>query len=118
MTGSEQRYVCSLQLLEGCQGIRRQGASFPGALFFRKSSEWCCQLGKIADVASEEIAEAQKLSDLVYIGGRRSVFDSLEFVSARQDALFCQPEAKVRNFFAAKETLLQVYFNAVLDQSL
>jgi hypothetical protein len=34
-------------------------------------------------MASEEVALAQKLSDLVYIGRRWSVFDSLEFVSAR-----------------------------------
>jgi hypothetical protein len=70
------------------------------------------------NVASEEIAEAQELSDLVYIGRRWSVFDRLEFVGAGQDTLFCQPEAKVRNFFAAKETLLQVYLDAMLDQLL
>ena len=54
----------------------------------------------------------------MYIGGGWSVFDGLEFVSARQDTLFCQPEAKVRNFFTAKEALLQIYFDAMLDQSL
>jgi hypothetical protein len=32
--------------------------------------------------------------------------------------LFCQPEAKVRNFLTDKETLLQIYFDAMLDQSL
>jgi hypothetical protein len=57
-------------------------------------------------VASKEVAKAQELSNLMYIGGGWSVFDGLEFVSARQDTLFCQPEAKVRNFFTAKEALL------------
>ncbi len=32
--------------------------------------------------------------------------------------MFCQPEAKVRDFLSAKEALLQVYFDAMLDQSL
>jgi hypothetical protein len=32
-------------------------------------------------MASEEVAKAQELSDLMYIGGRQSVYDGLEFVS-------------------------------------
>jgi hypothetical protein len=32
--------------------------------------------------------------------------------------LLCQPEAKVRDFFTAEEALLQIYFDAMLDQSL
>ena len=54
----------------------------------------------------------------MYIGGGWSVFDGLEFVSARQDTLFCQPEAKVRNFFTAKEAFLKVDLNVVLHQPL
>jgi len=70
-----------LQLLEGCQGIRREGTSFLWALFFCKSSEWGCQLSEIVDMAAEEVAKAEELSDLMYIGGRQSVYDGLEFVS-------------------------------------
>jgi hypothetical protein len=33
-------------------------------------------------MASKEVAKAQELSDLMYIGRRCCVFDSLEFVGA------------------------------------
>jgi hypothetical protein len=95
--------------LEGCQGIRRQGASFPRTFFLSESGERRCQLCKVADVTSEEVAQALELSNLVYIGGWWSVLDRFEFVGARQNTLFCQPEAKVRDFFIAKEALLQFF---------
>jgi hypothetical protein len=56
-------------------------------------------------MAPEEVAQAQKLTDLVYIGRWRRVFDCLQFVSAWQDTLFCESEAKVGNFFAAEENI-------------
>ncbi len=69
-------------------------------------------------MAPEEIAQTQKLTDLVYIGGWRCVFDCLQFVSAWQYTLFCESEAKVGNFFTAKEAFLQINLDVVLDQTL
>ncbi len=66
-------------------------------------------------MASEEIAEPQELSYLVYIGGGWSVLDRLQFVRAGQNTLFSETEAKVGNFFTAKEAFLQINFDVVLD---
>ncbi len=73
---------------------------------------------KVPHVTSEEITQAQKLSYLVYIGGGWSVLDRLQFVHAGQNTLFGQAESKVGHFFTAKEALLQVYLDVVLDQTL
>ncbi len=54
----------------------------------------------------------------MYVGGQWCVFDCLQFVSAWQDTLFCESEAKAGNFFAAEEAFLLVDFDAVLDQAL
>jgi hypothetical protein len=44
-----------LQFSERCQGIRRQGASFPRTLFLGESCEGSCQLSEVSDVASKEV---------------------------------------------------------------
>jgi hypothetical protein len=54
----------------------------------------------------EEIAQAQKLAYLMYIGRGWRVFDCFEFVCARLDTLFSESKAKVGNFFTAKEAFL------------
>ncbi len=69
-------------------------------------------------MAPEEVTQAQKLTDFVYVGWWWRVLDCPQFVSAWQDTLFCESETKVRDFFTAKEAFLQVDFNAVLDQAL
>ncbi len=69
-------------------------------------------------MAPEEVTQAQKLTDFMQVGWWWRVLDRLQFVSAWQDTLFCESEAKVRNFFTPKEAFLQVDFDAMLDQAL
>ncbi len=49
------------------------------------------------------------------VGGGWGVFDCLKFVSTWFNALLRKTETQVRNFFASKDTLLEVDLNVMLD---
>ena len=67
-------------------------------------------------MSPEEIAQTQELSDLVNIGRRSSLSDSLEFVGPGFHALFGQPEAQISHIFASEFTFRQIDLDLVCHQ--
>jgi len=69
-------------------------------------------------MAAKKIAKSQKLANFLHIRWRWSVFHSLEFVCAWNNALLGEAEAKVRDLFATKHTFLKVDFYVLCNQAL
>ena len=72
------------------------------------------QLGEVADVVPEEVAESDKRSDLGECAGHLAVPEQVEFFFAWGDAVGSEGETQVSNFLVAEEALVQVDFESVL----
>ena len=67
---------------------------------------------------AKEIAQSQKLSHLMDIGRRRSLFDGFEFVGPGLHALLGEAEAEVGHVLASEFAFGQIDLHVVLDEPL
>ena len=65
---------------------------------------------------AEEIAQPQKLSHLMDVRRRRSLFDGFEFIDAGLHALLGEAEAEVGHVLASEFAFGQIDLHVVLDE--
>ncbi len=57
-------------------------------------------------MATEKVAQSEKLTDFMHVGGGWGIFDCLEFVNAWLYTLFSEAKTQLRDFLTPKNAFL------------